>query len=165
MTNAEESPSCPEDNATVAAKKGAHRLAVRVHERCVGACVLGQGSLPSICHCQNILTARATGMCLSGEWRMFLHAADLTVVFYATVTYVTELNFTTIRTHEYFMHSFTHLFFLLPEQEDEHTHTPHDTTLRWPVPHKHILSSHVRNLLFVSAELTLGEHCHWTDCV
>ena len=62
------------------------------------------------------------------EWRMFLHAADQTVVFLSTVRLIVpQLTCTAIRMHAYFTHSLqSHTTFsVLPEQEIGSTRTRH----------------------------------------
>ena len=147
-----------------------HWVTVHVDARCVWACVLGQGC-PG-CSIDKLLSepmrpgpiATNIRLHLSGEWRMFLRAADLTVVFLSTVLIVTQLTCTTTRTHAYFTHSFAHHFLCCHNKEEEHKHTPHSTTLWWPRSHKQI-PSHAHALLFASGKLTLGEHRHSIDCV
>ena len=66
-----------------------------------------------------------TGMYLSGEWRMFLFTADLTIVFLSTVLVVTQFTRSTaISTHAYFTHSFAHHFLCCQNKKEEaHAHT------------------------------------------
>ena len=77
-------------------------------------------------HCD--LDSHQTGMYLSGEWRMFLHAADLTVVFWSTVLVLRSLHAQPYaRTHT--VHAFIRTpLSLLPEQERGNTRT-HRTAL------------------------------------
>ena len=134
-------------------------------------CVWMHDALKRVCldktvllrHGQITLRATATrivikrGMYLSGEWRMFLHAADLTVVFLSTVVVLRSLHVQPYA-HTHTVHPFIRTpLSLLPEQERGNTRT-HRTTLLYDGParpHKQI-PCHARALLFASAKLTLG---------
>ena len=69
------------------------------------------------------------GMYLSGQWRMFLHAVDLTVVFLSTVLMFHSLHVPpyarmhTLRTH---LHT---TFFAARTRKRKHTQALHGTTL------------------------------------
>ena len=115
-----------------AAKKGPPAW-VRVDAWCVGACAWTR--LSSMSHWQNILRASGTriavktGMHLSGEWRMFLHADDLTVVFLST-----ELMFHILYVQPYACTHTVHAFIstplsLLPWERERGNTRTHRTAL------------------------------------
>ena len=106
-------------NAAAAAKKGPPACSACGCTIRWSACACTR--LSSMEHLRNILRAGATqiavktGMYLSGEWRMFLQAADLRVVFLSIVLLLRSLH---VRTHARILHALIRTpLSLLPEQE------------------------------------------------
>ena len=135
MTKIKESPCCPKKKkCCCCGEEGATELqCVWMHDALKRVCL---DKTVQLRHGQITLRATATrgrivvktGMYLSGEWRMFLHAADLTVVFLSTVLVLRSLHVQPYaRTHT--VHPFIRTpLSLLPEQKRGNTRT-HRTTL------------------------------------